>query len=137
MLVERQKNLNTYSNANFLIGVFHKMLCLNLLKRAKIDVAGYVSSLTTKELERLAKVIKEFTFTYKSLDSFDHAQVTVGGVDTGEVVPETLESRNAAGVYLCGELLDVDGDCGGFNLQWAWTSAYISAMGIVQRVKSL
>lgn len=136
-LLERKEALLKYSNANFLIGIFHKMLGQNLLKRAKIDVAGYVESLTVKEIDRLVKVIKEFTLTYKALDSFDHAQVTVGGVDIAEVVPETLEARSAAGVYICGELLDVDGECGGFNLQWAWTSAYIAAMGVVERIKSL
>lgn len=135
-LHERKENLHTYSNANFLIGMFHKMLCNQILKRAKVEVAGYVENLTNRELERIAKAIKSFDIEYKHLDSFDHAQVTVGGIDVKEVVPETLESRKNAGVYLCGEILDIDGVCGGFNLQWAWTSAFIVAKSIAERIKS-
>lgn len=135
-LNDRKLNLNSYSNANFLIGMFQKMMCNQILKRAKIDVAGYVESITSREIERLAKAIKGFEIEYKHLDSFDHAQVTVGGIDIKEVVPESLESRKNAGVYICGELLDIDGVCGGFNLQWAWTSAYIVSKSISDRIKS-
>jgi len=55
-----------------------------------------------------------------------HAQVTAGGVDVAEVDPETLESRRVPGVYFAGEILDVDGDSGGYNLQWAWSSGYVA-----------
>ncbi len=135
-LIHRKEELLKYSNANFLIGLFHKMLCNNILKRARVEVAGYVENLTKKDIERIAKVIKEFQIVYKDLDSFDKAQVTVGGIDIAEVVPETLESRKNAGLYICGELLDIDGDCGGFNLQWAWTSAYIASNAIIERINS-
>jgi len=58
----------------------------------------------------------------------EHAQVTVGGVLTEQFRADTLESRKAPGVFACGEVLDVDGDCGGFNLQWAWASGYVAGM---------
>ena len=135
-LNERKSNLHNYSNANFLIGMFHKMMCNQILKRAKVDVAGYVENVTNREIERIAKTIKNFVIEYKHLDSFDHAQVTVGGIDIKEVVPESLESRKNAGLYICGEILDIDGNCGGYNLQWAWTSAYIVSKSISDRVKS-
>ncbi len=134
-LVERQKNLYNYSNAQYLIGMFQKMMALNILKRAKIDVAGYVKDLTKKEITRLAKILKEFTITYKGLDSFDHAQVTVGGVNVNEVVSNTLEAKNYKNLYFCGEILDIDGDCGGYNLQWAWTSAFVVAEAISKRMQ--
>ena len=134
-LMERQKNLYNYSNATFLIGMFQKMMALNILKRAKIDVAGYVKDLTKKEIGRLTKILKEFTITYKGLDSFDHAQVTVGGVMVSEVIPNTLEARNYKNLYFCGEVLDIDGDCGGFNLQWAWTSAFVVSEAIIKRMQ--
>ena len=57
---------------------------------------------------------------------FDSAQVTAGGMRLGEFDPETLESRIVPGVFACGEVLDVDGSCGGFNLQWAWSSGRLA-----------
>lgn len=59
-------------------------------------------------------------------NSYSNSQVTAGGVDTVEVNNITLESKLVPGLYFCGEVLDVDGDCGGFNLQWAWSSGYIA-----------
>ena len=56
----------------------------------------------------------------------EHAQVTAGGVPTCEFRADTLESRLAPGVFAVGEVLDIDGDCGGFNLQWAWSSGYLA-----------
>ena len=58
--------------------------------------------------------------------SWNNAQVTKGGIRTKEINPYTMESRLVPGLYICGEILDVDGDCGGFNLQWAWSSGYIA-----------
>ena len=57
---------------------------------------------------------------------FDQAQVTAGGLRTGEFDPRTMESRLVPGFYACGEVLDIDGDCGGYNLQWAWSSGYVA-----------
>ena len=56
----------------------------------------------------------------------EHAQVTVGGILTAEFRADTLESRKAPGIFAAGEVLDIDGDCGGFNLQWAWSSGYLA-----------
>ena len=65
---------------------------------------------------------KRWPFEVTGTDSWRDAQVTAGGVDVADVVPETLESRLAPGLFFAGEVLDIDGDCGGFNLQWAWSS---------------
>ncbi len=56
----------------------------------------------------------------------DAAQVTAGGIDASEFFPETMESRIVPNLYACGEVLDVDGDCGGYNLQWAWSSGRLA-----------
>ena len=56
----------------------------------------------------------------------DHAQVTAGGVLTRDFDPQTMESRLVPGLYACGEVLDIDGDCGGYNLQWAWSSGIVA-----------
>ncbi|MFW5632742.1 MAG: NAD(P)/FAD-dependent oxidoreductase, partial [Acetivibrio ethanolgignens] len=59
---------------------------------------------------------------------FEQAQVTAGGVSLTEVSEATMESKRASGVYLTGELLDVDGICGGYNLQWAWSTGYLAGL---------
>ena len=73
-------------------------------------------------LERIAEACKRFTFPVTGTRGFAHAQITAGGADVREIDPLTLESRLASGLYACGEALDVDGGCGGFNLHWAWAS---------------
>ena len=60
--------------------------------------------------------------------SWNNAQVTKGGADTAEFDDATMESKKVSGLYACGEILDIDGDCGGYNLQWAWSSGYIAGI---------
>ena len=136
ILVNRIQELNDYTNANFLIGMFHKKLAASILKKSKVDVVGYVKDMTTKDIDRIVKVIKECPFVIKGLDSFDKSQVTVGGVDIKEIVQETMEIRKLANMYVCGEIIDIDGDCGGFNLQWAWTSAYTASKAIAKKINA-
>ena len=61
---------------------------------------------------------------------FAHAKVTAGGVDTKEIDPETMESRLCPGIYITGEIMDVDGPCGGYNLQWAWSTGFIAGNAV-------
>ena len=79
-------------------------------------------------LAALAKKIKNFALSVTGVSGFESAQVTAGGVRTAEFRADTLESRLAPGVFACGEVLDIDGDCGGYNLQWAWSSGYVAGM---------
>ena len=116
--------------------MFHKKLAASILKKSKVDVVGYVKDMTTKDIDRIVKVIKECPFVIKGLDSFDKSQVTVGGVDIKEIVQETMEIRKLANMYVCGEIIDIDGDCGGFNLQWAWTSAYTASKAIAKKINA-
>ena len=77
---------------------------------------------------RLAKKYKNFTCNVSGLNPFANAQVCAGGVKTSELHPDTLESKKVKGLYFAGELVDVDGTCGGYNLQWAWSSGYVAGM---------
>ena len=83
-----------------------------------------MSELTEEELADAAGAAKDFRLRIKGTEGFDNAQVTAGGIRTSEFDPRTLESRMVPGLFACGEVLDIDGDCGGYNLQWAWTSGY-------------
>ncbi len=110
------------------IGIINKKLIPIILKECSIDnIHKPCSELTWKEKRSLFTLLKAWSFKVIGTNSFSNAQVTAGGIDTKEVYGKTLESKIAKNLFFCGEILDVDGDCGGFNLQWAWSSAYAVA----------
>ena len=113
----------------FLTGLFSDRLGAVLLRKAGIrerQKAGEISPLSLKDL---VLAVKQFPVQIRETCSFDQAQVCCGGVRTSEVKEETMESRLVPGLYFAGEILDVDGMCGGYNLQWAWTSGYLAGKG--------
>lgn len=85
---------------------------------------------TIDKLMSIAKTIKSFTLSIKQKKGFDFAQVTMGGVDTNEINSETMESNLVSGLYFAGEIIDIDGRCGGYNLQFAWSSGAIAGRNI-------
>lgn len=112
----------------FFTGLLAKPLGNCILKRCQISLKDKCSTISDEKLLDLCKMIKEFETNIVSYAGFDSAQTTQGGVDLDEVTDE-LESRLITGVYFAGEILDVDGVCGGYNLQWAASSAMIAARG--------
>lgn len=109
-----------------LIGLINKRLILPILKEVKIDKNKKIAHLSKDEVGRLAKILTDWRFKITGSKSFKDAQVTAGGVDTDEINSSTMESKLVKGLYFAGEIVDIDGDCGGFNLQWAWSSGYIA-----------
>lgn len=85
-------------------------------------------SFTERELSALARLLKEFETEVVSTNPFENAQVCCGGVDVRDINPYTMESKIKKGLYLTGELLDVDGICGGYNLQWAWSTGAVAGI---------
>lgn len=111
-----------------LIGVINKKLISTILKDVGIkDIHLPCSNIEWKFIDGLINKFKKWDFSCIDTNGFPNAQVTVGGIDTHEVNSLTLESKLVKGLYFCGEILDVHGDCGGFNLQWAWSSGYLAA----------
>lgn len=108
----------------FLIGLFHKKLCELWIRLSGIPGQKRAGELTDDEILRFAGMIKNFHVRISGTNSYDKAQVCCGGVDTGEVDPDTLESAYVPGLHFAGEILDVDGMCGGYNLSFAWASGY-------------
>lgn len=108
-------------------GFFHKRISQALLKSAGIKNGKAVSEITDKELKSIAKTINAFDFEVSGLSDFNNAQVTKGGIKGDEINPETMESKKNKGLYILGEAIDCNGDCGGFNLQFAFATAYIAA----------
>ena len=122
----RAKTRPDKSAEMFLIGLFHKKLCDLWIRLSEIPRQRKAEELNSDEIARLTDLIKEFRVRVRETNPYDKAQVCCGGVDTREVNPETLESVYVPGVYFAGEILDVDGMCGGYNLTFAWASGYVA-----------
>ncbi len=107
-------------------GIVHNRLGRVLTKAAGIRATQAVAQLTDGELEAVCKIVKGFELPLTETLGMDSAQVTAGGVETKGFDPATMESKLVPGLYACGEVLDIDGDCGGYNLQWAWSSGRLA-----------
>ena len=119
LLAARKTALPQLAAEDALAGMLHPRLGKTLCRAC---------GLGHEALAALAKKIKNFALPVTGVSGFESAQVTAGGVRTAEFRADTLESRLAPGVFACGEVLDIDGDCGGYNLQWAWSSGYVAGM---------
>lgn len=127
MLVQRRTVLGGTELSEFLTGWFNRKLGNLLMERAGIRFdagSGAVSDLADKNLKNLARMIHSFPTDVTGTNSFEQAQVCCGGIDVREITPETMESRKRSGLYFAGEIVDVDGICGGYNLHWAWASGF-------------
>ena len=105
-----------------LTGILHNRLGRVIIKSVGISENTPISQLTQEQLHAVCHEIKAFDITLTEPLGMDSAQVTAGGILTEDFNPKTMESKLVPGLYACGEVLDIDGDCGGYNLQWAWSS---------------
>ncbi len=109
----------------FLIGLLHKRLIPVLMREAgQEDLGRTCGSLDDAEVAAIVTILKQWRVKCRGTRSWMNSQVTAGGVDVSEVDATTMESNVVRGLYFVGEILDIDGDCGGYNLQWAWSSGY-------------
>ena len=119
---------------NAFIGVINKKIISVLLKECGItDLHMPCYELSWKEKNKLIQTLKSWKFTCTGTNDFNQAQVTIGGVTASEINPDTLESKIVPNLHFAGEIMDVHGDCGGFNLQWAWSSGYVAAKSIANK----
>ena len=107
---------------DLLTGILHNRLGRVIVQAAGIQLQKSAKDVSSHEVEAIVNMIKNFCLELTEPLGMDSAQVTAGGIKTGEFCPDTMESRLVPGLYACGEVLDIDGDCGGYNLQWAWSS---------------
>lgn len=121
---ETEEFLSSLSGAceNALVGILPRAVGMAVLKRANISPETDIKALSRNRIGELVERIKSFTLTLSGAKGFENAQVTRGGVRVNEFDSETLESNIVENLFCSGEILDVDGGCGGFNLQWAWAS---------------
>lgn len=118
---------------NLLTGILHNKLGRTLLLSLGYKLDRPVAELTDGDLGGVARAVKGVELPVTGTLGMESAQVTAGGVRTAEFDPWTLESRLVPGLFACGEVLDVDGDCGGYNLHWAWASAELTTREILHR----
>ncbi len=126
LLAARCRDFPLLTGENLLTGLLHNRLGRVALREAGFPLERPLADFNPRALARVAGVVKDFVLPVTGNLGFENAQVTAGGVSTDEFRPETLESRLVPGLYAAGEVLDVDGDCGGFNLQWAWASGRLA-----------
>ena len=130
MLCARAVSLQNRTAENFFVGLLQKRVGQVLLKSVGVAAATPVSALDAATLQTLARQVKDWRFQVTGTTGMAHAQVATGGLSTDGFLPETMMAKRLPGLFAAGEILDVDGDCGGFNLQWAWASAMTAADGI-------
>ena len=107
-------------------GLLNKSLWNALLRETGLKPGTDPRNITGKEVEKFSEALTSSRFRIIRTAGFDQAQCCTGGVDLKEVDPETMESRLVPGLRFAGEILDVDGICGGYNLQWCWTSGKLA-----------
>lgn len=122
----------------YLVGIINKQLGQMLLKECGIGKLSRKSStLSDFEVQKIADKLKNWNFTVAGKTGWDNAQVTKGGIELSEVNPNTMESKIVKGLYVAGEMLDIDAPCGGFNLQWAWSSGFVAGKSAGEAVTGI
>lgn len=122
ILAQRCRTFPELETAQLFTGMLHNRLGRMLVKYAALPAGAPLAALSETQIKAAAKACKEFRLRLLGTEGFDNAQVTAGGVKTSGFDPLTLQSWFNPRLFACGEVLDVDGDCGGYNLQWAWAS---------------
>ncbi len=115
----------------FFTGMLNKRLGQVVLKTAGLKLSDKAAVIDKATASKIADILKNMTFEVTGTTGFANAQVTAGGLNTMQFCHETMESRDYKKLYCVGEILDIDGDCGGYNLQWAWSSAMCAADSIL------
>ena len=127
---ERVKNGGYKTLGELFTGLCNQKLSSALLAELKLNPDNLVTKVSSKEHNMILSRLKNFPMMITGSNGFESAQVSAGGIRTDEVNQETMESKKIKGLYLTGEILDIDGTCGGYNLQWAWTSGAIAGQSI-------
>jgi predicted Rossmann fold flavoprotein len=136
LLIKRLKTLSPRDIVLWFDGVIPHKLTRYLLKKTKLDHKNDSSQLNRKDIQTIVYALKSFQLTIVDTKGFETCEVTAGGIDTTQIDPQTMQVKNNPNLYITGELLDVDGDCGGYNLHFAWASAYLCAKHLSKGKKS-
>lgn len=133
MLQNRFESMKNATIEEFLLGMTNKKINAALIKYAGLKPDDRIKVLGNAKVKKFLSGFQNLTVHISDTNGMENAQVCAGGVDLKEV-DETLQSLKQPGLYLAGELLNVDGKCGGYNLQWAWTSGYIAGRSAAKSI---
>ena len=135
LLFDRTVLIGNGTVIEFLTGMVHKKLIPVLIREAALDECRTAGSLNQDEIIKLAQLLKGWQISITGTKGWKEAQVTAGGVDLAEINRETMESKMVPKLYFAGELLNVDEKCGGYNLQWAWSSGFTAGKAAVMELE--
>lgn len=132
-MIEKRFQTGSKKPVDFsLVGLINKRLIPVVLSEAGInDLKRPVAGLSAAEREGIVNILTDWRFKIRGTMSWSSAQVTAGGVATAEIDEQTMESKLVKGMFFAGEIVDIDGQCGGFNLQWAWSSGFVAGRSAV------
>lgn len=130
LLLQRTRDFSHLKADDFLTGFLHKILGQYILDRCHINKNIFAGEFSPQNIKALANELKSLSFSVESVLGKEQSQATSGGALLSEFDTDTLESKKLPGLYCTGEALDCVGDCGGYNLHWAWATAYIAGKGM-------
>ena len=136
MLKKRAGIHKTSTLEEFMCGLSNKKLCLWAIKKAGFKGYEKIDEIPYKQVFELVLQLKNMVFHITDTKGYDTAQVTAGGVLTEEL-DENMQSKLVDGLYFVGEMVDVDGVCGGFNLQWAFASGYVAGCDCIIKKETM
>ncbi len=136
ILRERVRTQGYRSLEEFFTGMLNKRLGQVILKLAGCRLSDKAATISQQQIKQIASIIKCMSFEVTGTTGFANSQVTAGGLATTQFDPKSMMSKTNKRLYAVGEILDIDGDCGGFNLQWAWSSAMCAADDILKGGKA-
>jgi len=131
LLNKRVKNLQDKELNIWLDGIMNKKLAKFIILNANISSnIKYAKFLSAKDISKIVTTIKKLEFNIVDTKGFETCEVCAGGIELSEINLENMESKYQKNLFFIGEVLDIDGDCGGYNLHWAWSSAYNVAINM-------
>jgi predicted Rossmann fold flavoprotein len=135
-LIERFSRCPKKTFSFALVGFINKRLIPVVLKQAGIgDINKPCKNISENECSKIAHILKDWELEVTGTNLWSSAQVTAGGINVNEIESRTMESKLVPGLYFAGEIVDIDGDCGGYNLQWAWSSGYLAGESAAKSLK--
>ena len=128
-LLTKRKYILKNKDISFLLkSIINDKMIKYIYKQSNIKYEN-INNLSKQDISNIVHCIKNINIIVNDTNGFDNAEVVAGGIDLNQVDEKTMESKLQKNLFFCGEILDVDGDCGGYNFHWAWSSAYTLANG--------
>ncbi len=134
LMKKRRESISYKDLQSFFVGLIPKSLIIPMIKDNNFSTGQLARALSDKDIRKLCNYLKDFRINITDTNSFNRSQVMAGGVDINDL-NDNLSAKKDKNLFFCGEIVNVDGICGGYNLQWAWSSAYIVGTNVLKSKK--